>query len=44
MDCSFGVALCFVWYLQVRMCGGNIVRIEWGESIPGISLFEGMVR
>ena len=43
MDCSYGVALCFVGYVQVRMCGGNKVRIERGESILGISPFEGMV-
>ena len=44
MDYSYGVALCFVGYVQVRMCGGNSVRIELGGSIPGISQFGGMVR
>jgi len=40
MDCSYGVALCFVGYVQVRMCGGNNVRIEQGESILGITLLK----
>jgi len=25
-------------YVQVRLCWGNKVRIEWGESILGISV------